>query len=185
MNADISRVLITEEEIQAKVAELAQTISKDYANEELLLICVLRGSIIFTADLARKLTIPVQIDTIAVSSYGSRTETSGVVRLIKDLDENIRGRHVMIIEDIVDSGLTLQYLKELLEQRGPASVNTCTFLNKRERRLSVENPDYYGFIIPNEFVVGYGMDYNENYRQLPYIGVLHPHIYTAETDAEQ
>jgi hypoxanthine phosphoribosyltransferase len=177
MDKDLSRILISEEEIKEKVIELGKKISNDYQGKDLLLVCVLRGSIIFTSDLMRAISIPVKIDTIAVSSYGDQTKSSGVVRLIKDLDEDITNKHVLIVEDIVDSGLTLQYLKKMLEQRGPASVKVCTLLDKRERRVHNQRPDYFGFIIPDEFVVGYGMDYDEYYRQLPYVGVLDTKIY--------
>jgi len=177
MDKDLSRILISEEEIKEKVIELGKKISNDYQGKDLLLVCVLRGSIIFTSDLMRSISIPVKIDTIAVSSYGDQTKSSGVVRLIKDLDEDITNKHVLIVEDIVDSGLTLQYLKKMLEQRGPASVKVCTLLDKRERRVHNQRPDYFGFIIPDEFVVGYGMDYDEYYRQLPYVGVLDTKIY--------
>ncbi len=177
MEKDISKILLTEEEIQEKVKEMGQLISEDYKGQEVLLVCVLRGSIIFTADLMRNISIPVKVDTIAVSSYGSQTKSSGVVRLLKDLDEDITGKHVLIVEDIVDSGLTLKYLRKILEQRNPSSIKVCTLLNKQERRVHEACPDYYGFIIPDEFVVGYGLDYDEHYRQLPFIGILDPKIY--------
>lgn len=177
MDKDLSKVLISQKEIEKKVMEISKEISKDYQGKDLLLVCVLKGSIIFTADLIRALSIPVQIDTIAVSSYENQTKSSGVVRLIKDLDEDVTGKHVLIVEDIVDSGLTLQYLKKMLEQRNPASVKVCTLLDKRQRRVHDQEPDYFGFVIPDEFVVGYGMDYKEYYRQLPYIGVLDQEIY--------
>jgi len=177
VDKDLSRVLISQKEIEKKVMEISKEISEDYQGKDLLLVCVLKGSIIFTADLIRALSIPVQMDTIAVSSYGDQTKSSGVVRLIKDLDEDVTNKHVLIVEDIVDSGLTLQYLKNVLEQRNPASVKVCTLLDKRQRRVHDQEPDYSGFVIPDEFVVGYGMDYNEYYRQLPYIGVLNQEIY--------
>jgi hypoxanthine phosphoribosyltransferase len=169
--------MYSEEQIKKRVKEIASDISADYQGKDVLLVCVLRGSIIFTADLIRDITIPVKVDTIAVSSYGNSTESSGVVRLLKDLDETIKDVHVLIVEDIIDSGLTLQYLINMLKQRKPASVKVCTLLDKRERRKSSIIPDYAGFIIPNEFVIGYGMDYDEYYRQLPYIGVLKPEVY--------
>ncbi|WP_207729352.1 hypoxanthine phosphoribosyltransferase [Clostridium sp. 'deep sea'] len=169
--------MYSEEQIKKRVSEIAAQISVDYQSKDVLLVCVLRGSIIFTADLIREISIPVKVDTIAVSSYGNSTESSGVVRLIKDLDETIKDVHVLIVEDIIDSGLTLQYLINMLKQRNPASVKVCTLLDKRERRMSNVIPDYAGFIIPNEFVIGYGMDYGEYYRQLPYIGVLKPEVY--------
>lgn len=174
---NLKYIMYTEEEIQKRVKAIAEQISIDYHNQEVLLVCVLRGSVIFTADLLRYITIPVKMDTIAVSSYGSATSSSGVVRLLKDLDENIKDVNVLIIEDIVDSGLTLEYLMNMLKQRKPLSVKVCALLDKRERRKNSIIPDYYGFTIPNEFVVGYGMDYDEYYRQLPYIGVLKSEIY--------
>ncbi len=177
MDKDLSRILISQKEIEQKVNELGKQISGDYQGKELLLVCVLKGSIIFISDLMRAISIPVIFDTIAVSSYGDQTKSSGVVRLIKDLDEDITDKHVLIVEDIVDSGLTVQYLKKMLEQRGPLSVKVCTLLDKRERRVHDQRPDYFGFIIPDEFVVGYGMDYDEKYRQLPYVGVLDTKIY--------
>ncbi|QOR34525.1 hypoxanthine phosphoribosyltransferase [Clostridium sp. 'deep sea'] len=177
MDNSIKYVMYSEEQIKKRVSEIAAQISVDYQSKDVLLVCVLRGSIIFTADLIREISIPVKVDTIAVSSYGNSTESSGVVRLIKDLDETIKDVHVLIVEDIIDSGLTLQYLINMLKQRNPASVKVCTLLDKRERRMSNVIPDYAGFIIPNEFVIGYGMDYGEYYRQLPYIGVLKPEVY--------
>ncbi len=177
MEKDISKILITEKEIQEKVKEMGKIISLDYKGKEVLLICVLRGSIMFTADLMRHITVPVIVDTIAVSSYGDQTKSSGVVRLLKDLDEDITNKHVLIVEDIVDSGLTLKYLRKVLQQRRPASIKVCTLLNKQERRVHDASPDYYGFIIPDEFVVGYGLDYDEHYRQLPFIGILDSKIY--------
>ena len=177
MDNSIKYVMYSEEQIKKRVSEIAAQISVDYQGKDVLLVCVLRGSIIFTADLIREMSIPVKVDTIAVSSYGNSTESSGVVRLIKDLDETIKDVHVLIVEDIIDSGLTLQYLINMLKQRNPASVKVCTLLDKRERRMSNVIPDYAGFVIPNEFVIGYGMDYGEYYRQLPYIGVLKPEVY--------
>lgn len=177
MHSDIGKILITEEQIQAKVRELGRQISRDYHGEEILLICVLRGSILFTADLMRHIDTPLVVDTIAVSSYGSDTKSSGVVRLLKDLDESVAERHVLIIEDIIDSGLTLKYLYDLLMRRNPKSLKICTLLDKPARRALDIKPDYCGFTIPNEFVVGYGLDYAEHYRNLPYIGVLKPEVY--------
>lgn len=177
MNNEIQKIMYTELQIRQRVKEIAQQISNDFVGQEVLLVCVLRGSIIFTADLLRHITIPVKMDTIAVSSYGSETTSSGVVRLLKDLDENITDVNVLIVEDIVDSGLTLAYLINMLKQRKPASVKVCALLDKRERRKNNIIPDYCGFVIPNEFVVGYGMDFDEHYRQLPFIGVLKPEIY--------
>ncbi len=177
MREDIEKILFTAEQIAERVHEIGKQISIDYAGKDLLLICVLRGSVLFTADLMRSITIPVKMDSIAVSSYGNATSSSGAVRLLKDLDENIEGVHILIIEDIVDTGLTLDYLISILEQRDPASVKLCALLDKVERRLNDIKPDYCGFVVPNEFVVGYGMDYAEHYRQIPYIGVLKAEIY--------
>ncbi len=177
MREDIARVLISEEQIQQRVWELAQQIEADYAGKDLLMIGLLRGAVTFMVDLTRALQRPVAIDFMAVSSYGASTESSGIVRILKDLDESIEGRHVLIVEDIVDTGLTLKYILELLRRRGPASLRVCTLLNKKERRL-VELPlDYVGFDVPNEFVVGYGLDFNQVYRNLPFVGVLKPEAY--------
>lgn len=175
---DIDRVLIESTQIEGRVRDLAEEIMRDYAAvDDLLLVGVLKGSVMFMVDLARSLQRQIALDFIAISSYGQATETSGVVRLIKDLDADIGGRHVLIVEDIVDSGLTLAYLRESLERRNPASVRICALLNKPSRRAADVVIDYSGFDIPNEFVVGYGLDYAERYRNLPYIGVLRPDVY--------
>ncbi len=172
-DAHIERILLTEEEIRGKVCELGQRISHDYALlNDLLLVGVLKGCIMFMVDLARAIDLPLALDFIAVSSYGTGTRSSGVVRLIKDLDTDIGGRHVLIVEDIIDSGQTLIYLRNLLAQRQPASIRICALLNKPECRSINVAIDYLGFDIPNFFVVGYGLDYGERYRNLPYIGVL-------------
>lgn len=182
MHEDIDRILITADEIQARVQELGRRISADYANVAgLLLVGVLKGCIVFIVDLARAIQLPIALDFIAISIYGQSTESSGVVRLLKDLETDIAGRHVLIVEDIIDSGLTLEYLRSQLERRGPASLRICTLLNKPERRIANVAVDYLGFDIPNEFVVGYGLDYGERYRNLPYIGVLKPEVYTRNT----
>jgi hypoxanthine phosphoribosyltransferase len=179
MHKDIARILISEEEIQAKIAELGKTISADYADKgSILLIGVLKGCAMFLVDLSRHIDVDLSFDFIAISSYGHSTESSGVVRMLKDLDMDIAGRHVLIVEDIIDSGLTLAYLRTQLLRRNPASLRICTLLNKPERRKADVPVDYIGFNIPNEFVVGYGLDYGELYRNLPYIGVLHPHVYS-------
>lgn len=178
MHQDIEQILLTTEEIQAKVQELGRIISHDYAEvEELLLLGVLKGCVIFMVDLARILTIPVALDFMAISSYGQSTESSGVVRLLKDLETDITDRHVLIIEDIIDSGLTLSYLRSHLLRRNPASLRVCALLCKPERQVAEVKLDYSGFTIPNQFVVGYGLDYAERYRNLPYVGVLKPAIY--------
>ena len=174
---DVAEVLISEEQIQRKVAELGARICRDFAGEQILVIAVLKGAMLFLADLIRRVDLPLAIDFLAVSSYGAGTESSGVVRILKDLDETITHRHVIIVEDIVDSGRTLDYLLRMLRQRNPATLHVCTLLDKRDRR-EIEVPiDYVGFEIPDAFVVGYGLDYAEHYRQLPFIGVLKPEIY--------
>lgn len=178
MHQDIDHILISEEDLQARIKELATQITRDYADgSDLLLVGVLRGCVMFMVDLARAISLPIAIDFIAISSYGSSTESSGVVRLLKDLDTDITGRHVLIVEDIIDSGLTLEYLRAQLLRRNPASMRICVLLNKPERRVTEIPIDYEGFDIPNAFVVGYGLDYNERYRNLPYIGVLSERIY--------
>ncbi|HMQ34561.1 MAG TPA: hypoxanthine phosphoribosyltransferase [Chloroflexaceae bacterium] len=178
MHHDMARVLITAEEIQRRVRELGAQITADYAGlDDLLLVGVLKGCAMFMVDLARAVELPLAIDFIAVASYGASTESSGVVRMLKDLDADIAGRHLLIVEDIIDSGLTLAYLRGQLLQRNPASLRICTLLNKPERRTADVPVEYLGFDIPNEFVVGYGLDYAERYRNLPYIGVLKPEIY--------
>jgi hypoxanthine phosphoribosyltransferase len=176
---DVSRILISSEQLQAKAAEMGQAISEDYRNKDLLLVCVLRGAFMFLADLIRHITIPHEVDFMATASYGRSTESSGIVRILKDLNTSIEGRDVLVVEDIVDSGLTLQYLLRLLRDRNPASLRVCCLLDKRTRR-QVEVPlDYLGFNVPNEFVVGYGLDYGELYRNLPFVGILRPELYEA------
>lgn len=178
---DVAEVLITAEELQARVAELGKAISADYQGKDLLAVCILRGAVVFLSDLIRQITVPHEIDFMAVSSYGgTRTESSGVVRILMDLKTNIEGRDVLIVEDIVDTGLTLDYIIANLKTRRPASLRVCVLLNKQERR-EVDVPlDYVGFDIPDKFVVGYGLDYGEKYRNLPFIGVLKPELYTTE-----
>lgn len=179
MHNDIASVLLEADQIQARVRELGQEIARDYAGiDDLLLVGVLKGSVMFIVDLARSLQRHVALDFIAISSYGQATETSGVVRVLKDLDTDIGGRHVLIVEDIVDSGLTLAYLRESLQRRNPASLRVCALLSKPSRREADVRIDYSGFEIPNEFVVGYGLDFAERYRNLPYIGVLRPEVYS-------
>ena len=177
MNKDIKKILIEEKELQAKVAELGTKISEDYKGKDLLIVCVLKGAVVFTSDLMREIKLPLDIDFMAISSYGANTESSGVVRILKDLNTGIDGRHVLIVEDIIDSGLTLAYLAENLKSRHPASVEICTILDKRERRIAELDIKYTGFVVPDEFVVGYGLDYAEKYRNLPYIAVLKEEIY--------
>ena len=174
---DVDSVLITEQEIAAKIAELARAIDADYAGREILLVGVLKGAVMVMADLARALRTPVSMEFMAVSSYGSSTSSSGVVRILKDLDRDIAGRHVLIIEDIIDSGLTLSWLLKNLGARRPASLEVCALLRKPDA-VKVEVPvKYIGFDIPNEFVIGYGLDYAERYRDLPYIATLKPEVY--------
>lgn len=173
------KILITEEQIRQRTRELAQEISRDYEGQDLHLICVLKGGVVFLVDLMRELTIPHSVDFMATSSYGAATESSGVVRILKDLDDPIAGRDVLIVEDIIDTGHTLDYLTRILREREPASLRICTLLNKRERR-EVDIPiDYIGFNIPNKFVFGYGLDLDQIYRNLPYVAVLKPELYPA------
>ncbi len=176
MRDDIERVLITEDEILAKVKELSATLDKDYKDKFPLVLCILKGSIPFFADLIKNMTIPLEIETIAVSSYRNGT-VSGEIKLKKDVEKSIAGRDVLIIEDIIDSGNTLYYLKKMLLERNPASVKICTLLDKLERREADITVDYKAFDIPDYFVVGYGLDYAERYRNLPFVGVLSPKVY--------
>lgn len=177
MHPDVEKILLDEEQIKERVAQLGLQISQDYQGESILMVGILKGAMVFLADLVRNINVPTFFDFMAVSSYGAGTVSSGAVRILKDLDKSIHGRHVIIVEDIVDTGLTLQYLVENMKARGPASLKVCTLLDKPSRR-KVEVPvDYNGFSIPDEFVVGYGLDYNERYRNLPYIAVLKPEIY--------
>lgn len=168
----ILETLLSPDQIREKVATLGQTVSRDYAGKNPLLICILKGASTFHSDLIRSMEIPLAVDYIAVGSYGESTRTTGEVKLLKDLDGSITGRHVIIVEDIVDTGLTLNYLKHLLENRDPASVRICALLSKPARRIVDVPVDYLGFEIPDEFVIGYGLDYSERYRNLPYIGIL-------------
>lgn len=177
MHPDLSHVLLTEAEIQQKVAEMARRISADYEGKNPLLVGILKGAVLFCADLFRAISVPAAIDFMAVSSYGASTRSSGVTRILKDLDQGLEGRHVLLVEDIVDTGLTLRYLREYLGNRGPASLRVAVLLDKPSRRQVQVDVDYRGFEIPDEFVVGYGLDFNERYRNLPYIGVLKPETY--------
>ena len=176
LDKDVERVLFSEEELHRRVAETAE-IDRDYAGREPLLVSVLRGSFVFMADLVRQIHLPCTVDFMAVSSYGAGTASSGQVRIIKDLSEHIEGRDVIVVEDILDSGNTLSYLLKLLEQRSPASIRLCTLLDKPDRRVKPVEVHYSGFTIPDAFVVGYGLDYAEHYRNLPYIGILKPEVY--------
>jgi hypoxanthine phosphoribosyltransferase len=178
MHDDIEDVLISEPVLQARIATLAAAIQEDYAGRDLVLVGILRGGVIFMADLARQLDMPVEMDFMATSSYGNATESSGVVRILKDLDTSVEGRHILIVEDIIDSGLTLKYLMENLARRNPASIAVCTLLDKEKAQGDdIIQPQYTGFSIPDRFVVGYGLDYAQKYRNLPYIGVLKPSVY--------
>ena len=170
----VSKVLIEEDAVAARVAELGADVSADYAGKDLLLVGVLKGAVFFMADLMRQLTIPCEVDFMAISSYGASTDSSGVVRILKDLDINIEGRDVLVVEDIIDSGLTLSYLMRMLESRNPASLEVCALLTKPARREIDVPVRYTGFEIPNEFVIGYGLDFGERYRNLPYVAVLDP-----------
>lgn len=174
---DIEKILISEEELQNIVAGLGKKISKDYKDKDLLMVSVLKGSVVFMADLMRAITVPCNIDFMAVSSYGAGTKSSGVVKIIKDLDKSIEGKDLLIVEDILDSGNTLYYLKEILSARKPNSIKICTLVDKPERREADIVADYIGDSVPNEFIVGYGLDYNEYYRNLPFIGVLKESVY--------
>ena len=174
---DIEKILFQEEELKQRVKELGAQITEDYKGKEIILITVLRGSYIFMADLSRAINCPCIIDFMSVSSYGKGTTSSGQVQITKDLSENIAGRDVIVVEDILDSGNTLSYLLEILEARKPASVRLCTLLDKPERRVRKIQADYSGFTIPDAFVVGYGLDYAEKYRNLPYVGILKPSVY--------
>ena len=177
MGDDLERVLLTEEQLASRLDEIASQIDADYAGKDVLLVGVLKGAIMVMADLARRLHGPVQMDWMAVSSYGSGTKSSGVVRILKDLDADLDGRHVLIVEDIIDSGLTLSWLVANLRSRGPESVEIATMLRKPEAAKVDVEVRYVGFEIPNEFVVGYGLDYAEKYRNLPFVGTLAPHVY--------
>ena len=178
MHDDIKNVLVTEEELKAKVADLGAQISRDYAGKNLLLVSILKGAVVFMADLMRAVTIPCSIDFMVVSSYGgTNTQTTGLVKIVKDLDADLTGKDVLIVEDILDTGVTLSNLVPMLKMRNPSSVKICAILDKPTRRKADIQPDYEGFQVPDEFVVGYGLDYNEKYSNLPYVGVLKPHVY--------
>ena len=165
-------VLISEQDVDARIAEIGAQISKDYEGKQVHLICILKGSVYFTCELAKRITVPVTMDFMSVSSYGDGTSSSGVVKIAKDLDETIEGKDVIVIEDIIDSGRTLSYLLEILQRRNPSSMKLCTLLDKPDRRVKEVKVDYVGFEIPDEFVVGYGLDYAQKYRNLPYIGIV-------------
>ncbi len=179
MHNDIQEILFTEQEIQQKILELGRQISLDYAGKNLLVLCVLKGAFIFMADLVRRLEVPLGLDFMVVSSYGNAAKSSGVVKIVKDLDVSAEGRDVLIVEDIIDSGLTLSYLIDVLERRNARSVKVVALFDKPERRTVDLEPDYKGYIIPDAFIVGYGLDYGEKYRNLPYVGILKPEVYSA------
>ena len=182
MHDDIAEILLTQEEIQAKVIELCKQIAHDYRGQNLLLLGTLKGAVPFIGDLARDIELPLEIDYMAISSYGNSRQSSGVVRILKDLEGPIEQKHVLIVEDIVDSGLTLHYLTDVLRQRKPLSLRICTLLDKGRERIKAVELDYTGFQIPNQFVVGYGLDYAQRYRNLPYIGILKPSVYQDESE---
>lgn len=177
MENDIREILFTEEEIRQIVQDMGAKISRDYEGKNLLMVSVLKGSVVFMADLMRAVTVPCRIDFMSVSSYGSGVKTSGVVKIIKDLDIPLSGCDVLIVEDILDSGMTLSYLLEILKSRGPRSIRLCTLFDKPDRRKADVTADYTGAVVPDEFVVGYGLDYDEKYRNLPYLGILKPEVY--------
>ena len=170
--AETIKVLISEEHVDAKIAELGMQISEEYAGKSVHLICILKGSVFFMCELAKRITVPVTMDFMSVSSYGDGMSSSGIVKIAKDLDETLEGKDVIVIEDIIDSGRTLYYLLDVLQKRNPNSMKLCTLLDKPERRVKDVKVDYVGFCIPDEFVVGYGLDYAQKYRNLPYIGVV-------------
>ncbi len=178
MRDNVLRTLFSEEELQKKVAELGAAITEEYRGKDLLIVTVLKGAVVFLADLMRKIDTPAEIDFMVVSSYGAGTKSSGVVKIVKDLDVPLKDRHILIVEDILDSGLTLSYIKGILQDRGPASIRIATLLDKPARRKADLKADYVGFEVPDEFVVGYGLDYDEKYRNLPYIGILKPEVYS-------
>ncbi len=177
MDEDILKVLISQEELQDCVRKMGEQISQDYQGKNLLMVSVLKGSVVFMADLMRAVSIPAQIDFMSVSSYGAGVKSSGVVKIIKDLDQQLEGKDLLIVEDILDSGMTLSYLSDILKARRPNSIRIATLLDKPERRTANIQADYFGFQVPDAFVVGYGLDYNEKYRNLPYIGILKPQVY--------
>lgn len=177
MHEHLCKILVSEQQIRSKIQELGRQISVDYQDKDLVIIGILKGAVVFLSDLIREINLPLELDFMVISSYGKSTHASGVVRIIKDLDKDIAGKDVLIVEDIVDTGLTLSYLLENLRTRKPASLKICAFLDKPSRRKVTLIPDYKGYTIPDEFAVGYGLDYGEKYRNLPYVGVLKPEYY--------
>lgn len=178
MHNDMKKILFTEEQIQERIKSLGKQLSQDYADKNPLVICVLKGAVLFMADLVKNMDVPLEIDFMAISSYGVSTQSSGVVRILKDLETSLEGRHVLIVEDIVDTGLTLSYLRDSLLRRNTASVKIVTLFDKPNGRKIEIVPDYSGFEVPNEFIVGYGLDYAEKYRNLSYVGILKPEVYS-------
>lgn len=177
MHPHLETVIFTEEQITRRVQELGAELSRDYADKNPIFICILKGAVMFMADLAKSIKVPMEMDFMATSSYGNSSASSGVVRILKDLDRTVEGRHVVLVEDIVDTGLTLAHLKEMILHRKAASVKIASMFDKPEGRKVDIKPDYYGFVVPNQFIVGYGLDYAEQYRNLPCVGVLKPEIY--------
>ena len=179
MHRDIDHILVTEEQLQQKVCELGERITRDYEGRDLLLVSILKGSVVFMADLMRAIHLPCSIDFMVVSSYGgANTQSTGLVKIVKDLDQDLSGKDLLIVEDILDTGITLSHLVPMLQLRNPASVRLCTILSKPSRSKADIETDYLGFEVPDEFVVGYGLDYDEKYRNLPYVGVLKPEVYS-------
>jgi hypoxanthine phosphoribosyltransferase len=185
MKDDIEEILISEKQIRFKVQELGMQITRDYQDKSLLLLGTLKGAIPFIADLARAIDLPLELDYMAVASYGNSTQSSGMVHLVKDLDGPIDHKHILVVEDIIDSGLTLHYLVDLIKQRNPLSLHLCSLLNKERERIRNVEVDYLGFTIPDKFVVGYGLDYAQRYRNLPYIGILKPQVYSSVVNLEK
>ena len=177
LEQDVDHVLITEQQLDERIKEMGHQIAEDYQGEPLTIVGILKGAVIFFADLARAIDLPLQMDFMSVSSYGSGTTSSGVVKIIKDLDADVTGRHILLVEDIIDTGITLAYLKEYLSNRGARSVKICTLLDKPTRREKAVHVDYIGFTMPDEFLIGYGVDYAENYRNLPYVASLKRSVY--------
>lgn len=177
LEQDVDQVLITEQQLDERIKEMGHQIAEDYQGEPLTIVGILKGAVIFFADLARAIDLPLQMDFMSVSSYGSGTTSSGVVKIIKDLDADVTGRHILLVEDIIDTGITLAYLKEYLSNRGAQSVKICTLLDKPTRREKAVHVDYIGFTMPDEFLIGYGVDYAENYRNLPYVASLKRSVY--------
>ncbi|GHO44290.1 hypoxanthine phosphoribosyltransferase [Ktedonospora formicarum] len=185
MHQDISEILFSEEHIKAKVQELGKQITEDFQGKHLLLLGTLKGAVPFIADLARAIDMPLELDYMAISSYGNSTQSSGIVRILKDLEGPIDNKHILIIEDIIDSGLTLSYLVDVIRRRNPLSLSICTLLYKERKRMKEVPVNYIGFTIPDKFVVGYGLDYAQYYRNLPYVGILKPSVYEGESEPEQ